>query len=239
MGRYEQALADFDKAIELDPSYDWAIAHRGETYRQMGRYEEALADFGKAIELDPSYHWAIASRGQTYLQMGRYEQALADLDKAIELDPSSGWVIAHRGEIYLQMGGHEQALADLDKAIELDPSNDWIQYLQSRTYLSLGQTSQAYTHLRNAADQVRKNIIHERAPSNDRYNLAVYLAAEGRFDEAKQALQDALAIYPKHSWALEFLNDLRDLARTPGVDSIKVHELIEFMNGSISKQTLR
>ena len=53
MERYDEALADFSRAIELDPGNAWAIASRGETYRLMGRYDEALADFNRAIELDP------------------------------------------------------------------------------------------------------------------------------------------------------------------------------------------
>ncbi len=52
MGEYDEALADFDRAIELDEKYAWAIARRGETYRLMGKYAEALADFDRAIELD-------------------------------------------------------------------------------------------------------------------------------------------------------------------------------------------
>ena len=55
MGKYQEALADFDRAIELKPDDAWAIASRGETYRLMGRYEEALADFNRAI---PSGHRA-------------------------------------------------------------------------------------------------------------------------------------------------------------------------------------
>ena len=54
MGRYDEALADFTRAIELDPEDAWTIASRGETYRLMGRYDEALADFTRAIELDPT-----------------------------------------------------------------------------------------------------------------------------------------------------------------------------------------
>ena len=61
MGRYDEALADLNRAIELDPSRDWIIADRGETYRAMGRYDEALADFNRAIELDPSDAEVIAA----------------------------------------------------------------------------------------------------------------------------------------------------------------------------------
>ena len=53
MDRYEEALADFNRAIDLDPSYAWALANRGETYRRMERYEEALADLTRAIDLNP------------------------------------------------------------------------------------------------------------------------------------------------------------------------------------------
>ncbi len=48
MGKYTEALADFDRAIALDEKYAWTIARRGETYRLMGKYPEALADFDRA-----------------------------------------------------------------------------------------------------------------------------------------------------------------------------------------------
>ena len=92
-GRYDEALADFTRAIELNPDDDSAIASRGETYRLSGRYDEALADFNRAIELNPDYAWAIASRGETYRDMGRYDEALADFNRAIELDPDYAWAI--------------------------------------------------------------------------------------------------------------------------------------------------
>lgn len=61
MQRYEEALADFDRAIALDKQDSWVIALRGLTYRQMQRYEEALADFDCAIALDEddekNWHW--------------------------------------------------------------------------------------------------------------------------------------------------------------------------------------
>ncbi len=66
MGKYPEALADFNRAIELDERYALAIASRGQTYRLMGKYPEALVDFDKAIELNGKYTWAIAKRGETY-----------------------------------------------------------------------------------------------------------------------------------------------------------------------------
>jgi tetratricopeptide (TPR) repeat protein len=121
LDREQEALADFDQAIDLAPDDQRALAYRGENYRWLGRYEEALADLTRAIDLNPEDGWATASRGETYRWLGRYEEALADLTRAIDLDPQYSWALASRGEVYRQMGRYEEALADLTRAIGLDP----------------------------------------------------------------------------------------------------------------------
>jgi tetratricopeptide (TPR) repeat protein len=61
MGEYEQAITNFDQAIELDPVLTRAYLHRGYAYDQLGSYNEARADFEKAQTLDPE-------GTQTYLE---------------------------------------------------------------------------------------------------------------------------------------------------------------------------
>ena len=53
LDHYEEAVADFTRAIGLSSTFDAAIAGRGLAYQEMGRYEEALTDFTQAIELNP------------------------------------------------------------------------------------------------------------------------------------------------------------------------------------------
>jgi tetratricopeptide (TPR) repeat protein len=55
MGKYDEALADLDRAIELDDTMDWVFASRGETHSLLGRFEAALADFNRAIDLSARY----------------------------------------------------------------------------------------------------------------------------------------------------------------------------------------
>ncbi|MBO0824122.1 MAG: tetratricopeptide repeat protein [Actinobacteria bacterium] len=62
-----------DRAIELDPDFDWAIADRGETFRAMGRYEEALADYNRAIELNPGHDDYIMKRAEIHRHIGPAE----------------------------------------------------------------------------------------------------------------------------------------------------------------------
>jgi len=56
--RYDQALADFNQAIELGPGYAWAIGRRGRTHWQMKRYGEAVADLKRL----PRLIWSQASQ---------------------------------------------------------------------------------------------------------------------------------------------------------------------------------
>ena len=65
MQGHNEALARYNRAIELDPGDALANAARGLVYRTMQRYDEALADFNRAIELDPGDARAIAERGET------------------------------------------------------------------------------------------------------------------------------------------------------------------------------
>jgi tetratricopeptide (TPR) repeat protein len=51
LGRENKAIADFTKAIEINPKYAQAYYHRGLTHVQLGNEEEAMADFQKAENL--------------------------------------------------------------------------------------------------------------------------------------------------------------------------------------------
>ncbi|MBD2604577.1 tetratricopeptide repeat protein [Scytonema hofmannii FACHB-248] len=143
MERYEEALKDFDCAIEINPKSDLAMAGRGQTYRVMKRYEEALKDFDCAIELNPKLDWAMANRGRTYCLMKRYEEALKDFNCAIELNPKSNWAIASRGETYHFIERYEEALKDFDQAIELNPKLDWAIASRGETYRSMKRYPEA------------------------------------------------------------------------------------------------
>jgi len=53
-GQYDQAIANFDKAIEINPRYAEAYNNRGIAYTKKGQYDKAISDYNKAIELDPT-----------------------------------------------------------------------------------------------------------------------------------------------------------------------------------------
>ncbi|WGK68225.1 tetratricopeptide repeat protein [Candidatus Haliotispira prima] len=130
----EEALAHFNKAIELDPNNANTHYNRGISYYEQGNRELALAHFNKVIELDPKHANAYNSRGNLYKVQGKDKEALIDYNKAIELDPKHAEAYHNRGSLYDEQGNWELALADYNKAIELDPKHPDAYYNRGISY---------------------------------------------------------------------------------------------------------
>ncbi|MEH2232090.1 MAG: tetratricopeptide repeat protein [Nostoc sp.] len=195
MKLYPEALKDFDRAIELDPKYDWAIARRGLTYSLMKRYPDALQNFDRAIELDPKDDWAITCRGQTYYSMERYPDALQNFDRAIELNPKSDWAIASRGFTYSLMERYPEALEDFDRAIELNPKYDLAIALRGETYRLMKRYPEALEDFDRAIEL------------NPKYDLAIANRGETyrlmeRYPEALEDFNRAIELHTKYDWAI-------------------------------------
>ncbi|MGB5595240.1 MAG: tetratricopeptide repeat protein, partial [Crocosphaera sp.] len=63
LGRYEEAIASYDKALEIKPDKDEAWNNRGVALYNLGRYEDAIASYDKALEFKPDDHEAWNNRG--------------------------------------------------------------------------------------------------------------------------------------------------------------------------------
>ncbi|MCA2725390.1 MAG: tetratricopeptide repeat protein, partial [Microcystis sp. M048S1] len=121
--KYDLALSDYDKAIELNPNYAYAYYNRGNLYKNLQKYELALADYDKAIELNPNYAKAYYNRGVLYYDQKKYELALADWNKAIELNPNFTDAYYNRGNLYYNQQKYDLALSDYNKAIDINPND--------------------------------------------------------------------------------------------------------------------
>lgn len=119
--KYEQALADLNKAIELRPGYAEALNNRGVIFSGKKRNAEALNDLNKAIELQPDYPDALNNRGVILMDLSKYTEALNDFNKAIELRPGYAEAYYNRGLLFMNEKKYEQAVKDYDKALELKP----------------------------------------------------------------------------------------------------------------------
>lgn len=84
-GRYEEAVAVFDKAIEIDPEYAYAWSNKGNVLSDMGKYDEAIAAFDRAIEIDPEYAVAWYKKAEALRMLHRDTESKEAYAKAREL----------------------------------------------------------------------------------------------------------------------------------------------------------
>jgi tetratricopeptide (TPR) repeat protein len=89
LDKYVEAIQNYDKAIQLDPKWEFAYIGRGKCKFELGRFFEAIQDYDKAIKLDPSYDDTYELRGDAKVELGQYTEAIKDYEKAYSLDSYS------------------------------------------------------------------------------------------------------------------------------------------------------
>lgn len=103
------ALANYDKAIELDPKYTDAWVRKGITLHDAGDYHEAEACLNQAVKLSPLMFKAVYNRGKNRLATGNYEGALSDLDRACSLKPEHAKAHELLGDAFSKLDKMDEA----------------------------------------------------------------------------------------------------------------------------------
>jgi tetratricopeptide (TPR) repeat protein len=191
--RYEQSIADLDRALELRPEQPRFHRWRGLTFQAMRRYDDAVADLTRSIDLDQSSAQAFAQRGVTYRLMGRDEEAFADLGRAIGLDPENDWYYAQRGITYQIAGRYEESLADLGRAIALDPA-------EAANFRLRGVTFQLAERYEESLADLDRAIELDPADEGGFAERGYTRHLMGRHDEAFADFGRAIAIDGDQSW---------------------------------------
>jgi len=188
-GRFDQALAEMQTALRLDPTYSAVYFGLGKLYLKQGQLDLSLANFNKTLSLDPDSFQANFQRGNIYFYQKEYERAIQDYSRAIGFDPNSEVLFNQRGMAYDHLGQYSPALSDYSAAIRLNP--DYVEAYNNRgnVYDILGQVGQALTDYNSA---LRLN------PNNAAtyYNRGLLYQKQGKPDLADQDFQRARELNP-------------------------------------------
>jgi len=225
LGRHEEAIAYFDRALEIDPQDSQVWYKRGVIFGNQKKYTDALASYDKALEINPEYSDALCNRGVMLDNLGRHEEALACYDKALEINPDISEAWYNRGNVLKQLGRYDDALSSYDKALEFNPgySDAWCN--RGITLVQFGRYDDALTSFDNALE-INPDF------SEAWYNRGAALAHFGRHAEAVVSYDKAHKLNPEYSvpWYISsgLLGNLgqRNRAVTSFDDQIKSLEIL-------------
>lgn len=126
-GQYEQAIAAYDRAIQLREDSFPMWYFKGVALFQLQRYQDAIAAYDKTLQLAPDFSQAWQSRGEALFELGQYQDAIASYDKAIAvnkfwLDRQSAAIAWYgRGASLYAIGRYGEAIASFDRTLKLSP----------------------------------------------------------------------------------------------------------------------
>ncbi len=118
-GRFQEAIAEYQKAIETNPRSEIAYLGLSGIYNVLKEYPKAESYCKKALEIDPDFAEAHAALGGIYIGSGQYQQAVFSCNKALEISPDNPEVYLIRGSAYIYSGRYEDAQRDVQRAKEV------------------------------------------------------------------------------------------------------------------------
>ena len=156
--RYLDAIADFNKSIELkNPTLHFAYNNRGMAYTNIQNYEQAISDYNRAIEINPNFEKAYNNRGVVYFYLKDYQKAISNYEKAIEINPNFAFPYNNRGNVYRELKNFDAAISNYNKAIEVNPNYMEAYYNRGLVYQILGETEKANADFATAKKLGYKN----------------------------------------------------------------------------------
>ena len=127
-GRFDAAIADFSRALEIKSDDEAALRYRGCAYLAKQSFNEAIADFDRLIRVNPASELGYLGRGGGYIlksiankTMADYARAMNDFNQAIRINPASEIAYIQRANLYILLGDNSKALDDFNTAIRVNP----------------------------------------------------------------------------------------------------------------------
>ena len=189
-----------EQALRVDPNNVralWVLAMKFHVPVAMGMSADPKADLkradellSKALALEPTNAAAHNTKAWVLNEKGRFEEAIAERERTLALDPADVGAMAGMAWDQVALGQYEKGLELYDRAIRLSPRDPELQFMdggKSWAYFGLKQYDQAI-------DWARRAIAVGTSSPFNQANVAAALALTGHEAEAREALQQFLAL---------------------------------------------
>ncbi len=148
--KYDQAVADFNRAISIDPSNAEAYNNRGLYLTEKGSIDSALVNFDQAIKLKNDFYQAYYNKGNALAKAGNFSGAVAQYQESMKFKPGYIDALLNMGNSYAAMGDYKNALNCFQQVEKSEPQNSKVLYNIGITYRILGDEKNALIYLDKA-----------------------------------------------------------------------------------------
>ncbi len=202
------AAADlFGRAAEADPSVPEHAMNGASALWALGRREEAVACLTEAVTRAPRHAGARVALGRARLELGDAPAAEADARTVLKSEARHPGALALLGRALLKARRPDSARPELEKAVRAAPDDPSVRNDLALAQAALGDRPAAIATLRAAL--AHAEAAGHKAPPDPAINLAGYLIAEQRADEAESLLEPLCAQAPDHAGVWLALGDAR------------------------------
>ena len=221
LGRDEEAIAIYNKAIEVNPDFAETYNNLGTAFNNLAKYDEAIANYNKAIELQHDYAEAHNNLGNALNDRARHNEAIASYNRAIEVKPDFPQAHNNLGTSLNSLARYDEAIASYNRAIEVKP--DFPQ-----AYNNLGTALTKLVKYEEAVASYNKAIEIKPDYAEAHNNLGNTFNELGKFKEAITIYNKAIEIKPDYAEAHNNLgNALNELGEFKGAIT-SYNKAIEF-----------
>jgi tetratricopeptide (TPR) repeat protein len=191
-GRYDEAIAQFQLAIQLGDNAEYRH-NLGLALARQGRTDDAIREFEAALRLDHEHHLSLVHLGEALGSRGRFPQAEAALRRALELGPADGEARRLLAVTLVQQGRVEEAMREYEEILRRSP--DDLDALNNVAWIRATHAEAAH---RDGPEAVRlAERARDRSPTPQAVlfsTLAAAYAETGRFADAVRAGERAVAL---------------------------------------------
>ncbi len=160
MGKSNEAIAERQKAVELDPISPLLHSALGEAYYHARRFDVTIDQNKKALELDPHYAIALVNIGRAYEQMGMHPQAREAFQSILTAAPEDPAILSLMGHEYGIAGDSGNANKILVRLTEISRKKYVPAIYFAVVYIGLGRKDDAFRWLDKAYDERCEYLVY-------------------------------------------------------------------------------
>jgi len=228
IGNYDEAIANFDKALKIDPTNNNAKSYLVNAYNDKGaimynidKWNDAIEYYNKALQIDPDNEVALSKKvnalvriGVDLSDQGKYDEAMINIDKALKIDQNDVNALVTKSLIFGKQGKYDEAILYSERALEINPTHPLALNNKAASLYNQGNYDEAMKYYQEALLNYQTDLMGGIDKAVILTNIGRIFLVEQRYDEALEYFEKALEYDPNYEDALKLRKETSELVQS-------------------------